>query len=191
MTFKQLLAFASALLFSTFSVGEEVPVQPASVVEVAASAPTVSTHDRLVKTVMKYHNISEATASEIVAYAQKYERETFPTAKDILAVIGIESKFNPKAVNGPASNPSVGLMQTCPNSWKRIFHPSELKTIEGQVKRGSEILATYYKTLGSRDAAIKSYNIGIGAYQRGMAKLSAQQYIGRFHKEYARYKHVE
>lgn len=141
-------------------------------------AATVAQADRLI--------VPPAT---IVAAANKLAYRDFPKALDILAIIRVESSFRADAVNREESKrrphrrlpPSRGLMQVQNGSLNATVN----------MRQGVALLRQYYITLGrSRQAAVKSYNIGIGAYQRGQAKVSAEIYWQKFSRrrsEYVRY----
>lgn len=104
------------------------------------------------------YRVDPGLVRQIVDASIKYQDDVFPTAKDILSVIGTESSFNPDAVSQLKRDPAVGLMQVRPGVWG--IDMSELKTIDGQIKHGARILALYYKKFGNREAALHAYNVG-------------------------------
>ena len=121
--------------------------------------------DMLVNSVIRKYRIKAEQAEEIVRLAKKYEQPVFPKAKDILAIIGIESSFNPRAISGLKTDPAIGLMQVRPKIWG--LDPHELiSNLELQIKMGSHVLTDYYKQLGSIDGAVHSFNIGIKNFKR-------------------------
>lgn len=77
----------------------------------------------------------------------------FPTAKNVLAIMWVESRFNPTAVNGK----SKGLMQ--------VNNGSLLP--EKNIKQGIDMLRDLYSKLNSEEASLLAYNSGISAYKRG------------------------
>ena len=103
-------------------------------------------------------------AEKIVKTALQNEHPTFPKAEDILAIVGIESSFNPSVKSQLKHDPAVGLMQVRPGIWD--IDPTKLSTIENQIKVGANILAAYYSKLKSPDGAVHSYNIGITNYNK-------------------------
>jgi hypothetical protein len=123
--------------------------------------------------VTRKFKVDAKIAKAIAQSAVKHEYPDFPTAKDILGVIGTESSFNPKAVSGLKKDPAVGLMQIRPGVWG--IDPKNLRTIDDQIKVGAEILRTYYKKLGSRAEALHAYNVGLTNHQTG--KLQNPRYV--------------
>lgn len=140
---------------------------------------------RLVQAVMSKYNIDKQLADDIVALAHKYEHPKFPTAKDILAVVGIESSFRPEAVSGLQKDPARGLMQVRAGVWG--LDPSELESIEQQIAHGAMILSQYYAKLKSKQAALHAYNVGLTAFRRGEDNPN---YVDKFKKELRLYKDI-
>jgi hypothetical protein len=128
----------------------------------------------------KYHK-DDAELLKIFALAKKYERDTFPKAADILAIVGIESSFNKAAVSSLKKDPAVGLMQVRPGVWG--IKASDLASMEEQMKFGSGVLAKYYEKLGDADSAVHAYNVGITNFKRGTGLNQA--YVDKFNKERA------
>lgn len=145
----------------------------------------------LIKTITKRYNIDINLATEIVELAHKYEKPTFPKAKDIIALIDIESGFDPNAVSQLKRDPAVGLMQVRPKVWN--LDPSELETPEDQIKIGSDILSLYYKQLKNKEAAIKAYNIGITNYldKDNLLMVDAsERYFSKYNKSLNNYMNI-
>lgn len=133
--------------------------------------------------IAKKYKIDGGFAQEIVELAHKYQKPNFPKAQDILAVIGIESSFDPDAVSGLKRDPAVGLMQTRPGVWN--LNREELENnVERQISTGSDILHLYYKKLKNRDAAIAAYNVGLGEFRNGN---NAEGYVSKFQHELKTY----
>lgn len=135
----------------------------------------------------KYKRVSPNLIKDVVSLAHKYERDTFPTATDIVAIIGIESNFNPRAVSKLKVDPAVGLTQIRPDAWKHKIKRAELSTVEGQIRHGADILGHYYRILGNKEAAIRSYNVGLAAYTRGRYQEASRRYINKFNREVSQY----
>jgi hypothetical protein len=122
--------------------------------------------EKLTDIIVSNYGIDPELANEIVRLAKKYEKKSFPRAVDILAIIGIESSFNPGAVSGLKTDPAVGLTQIRPNVWG--LDANELKgDIEQQISASSDILAKYKHRLKSTEDAVHAYNVGITAFRRG------------------------
>lgn len=136
--------------------------------------------DQLTQVVLaKYKHISPELAREVVTLANKYAKPNFPKAKDILAIVGIESSFDPNAVSGLKRDPARGLMQVRPVTWG--LKPSDLNGIENQIKIGSGILHQYFNRTGDIDSAVHAYNIGMRNFlnQKGLNP----GYVTKFNKE--------
>ena len=111
------------------------------------------------------YSVDPQLFSRIVSAARKHAHPDFPRVDDIIAIIGVESSFQPNAVSGLKKDPARGLMQIRPGVWK--IPPHELMDIEKNIKYGSKILRKYYERLGDKEAAIQAYNVGITAFRRG------------------------
>lgn len=121
--------------------------------------------DMLVNSVIRKYRIKAEQAEKIVRLAKKYEQPVFPKAKDILAIIGIESSFNHRAVSGLKTDPAVGLMQVRPKIWG--LDPRELiSNLELQIKMGAHVLTDYHKQLNNVDGAVHAFNIGIENFKK-------------------------
>ena len=128
--------------------------------------------------IAKRYSVEVELASRIVELAHRHEDPVFPTAKDILAVVGIESSFNPDAVSRLRRDPALGLMQVRPGKWD--LEPSDLEDIEDQIKHGALILKQYYRRLGDRDAAVQAYNIGLHNFRQGQTN---PRYLTKYQRE--------
>ena len=132
----------------------------------------------------------------IAKLAIKLSYKDFPKVADTLAIGRIESGFNIQAVNKNADGvgTSNGVMQVNGG-------PFELNE---NMKEGVGRLREYYIILLSRlkkdkslsnqqritqaeQGAVRAYNIGIGRYLRGKAKISADDYYMKFHIQRAVY----
>jgi len=115
--------------------------------------------EKLLTDVLDNYKISKEEALKIVKLAVTHEHPTFPTARDILAIIGIESEFNDDAKSKLKNDPALGLMQVRPETWD--LDETDLDTPEKQIKVGSEILKKYFDRLHDKDKAVHAYNVGI------------------------------
>lgn len=103
---------------------------------------------------------------QVIQLAKKYQKPGFPTARDIIAIIAVESEFDPEAVSGLSKDPAIGLMQVRPGKWG--IDPEDLRDPEKAIKIGADILHKYYRHLhGDKDGAIQAYNVGMSAYKQG------------------------
>lgn len=135
--------------------------------------------------------IAPQFAQKVVRLAHKYQHETFPKAKDILAIIGAESSFNPNAVSHLQDDPAIGLMQVRPRTWGLNRH--DMIDINGNIQKGAEILHNYYTSLhNNKIAAVAAYNVGLDNYRynREDPKIAdaLARYIDKFKNEIAQYK---
>lgn len=141
---------------------------------------------KMAQVVTQKYSIDDEFAKEVVELAHKYEKPTFPKAKDILAIIGVESSFNPDAKSGLRRDPAVGLMQVRPRVWN--MNPNELYDIENSIKAGSEILHFYFKKLHDRDSAVAAYNVGLSEFRSGN---NAEGYVSKYQHELMLYKGIK
>jgi hypothetical protein len=111
--------------------------------------------------------------TNVITIARELAYKDFPRAADILAIIRIESAFNPKAKN----KMSNGIMQV-------NYGPFNIR--ENMVK-GVALLREYYEMTHSVIGAVKSYNIGIGNYFDGLLKRSAEDYWMKFKSQLRSY----
>jgi len=125
------------------------------------------------------YDLDNRFALDIVKLAHKYQKPGFPTAKDLLAVIAVESQFQPNAISGLHKDPAVGLMQVRPKKWN--IDPEALKDPETCIQMGADILHKYYKHLhGDKQAALQAYNVGMQNFQQG---TEAPNYLHKFERE--------
>lgn len=108
--------------------------------------------------------------AEVTAIAQEFAYKDFPKVSDILAIMRIESGFNPNAENKSVKEHSKGIMQV--NGGPMEFRAN--------VTQGVKILREYYLITKSQVGAVKAYNIGIGNYLKNKAKVSAEIYYAKF-----------
>lgn len=94
-----------------------------------------------------------------------------------MAIVAVESGFNPFAKSHDGAE---GVMQTLKASG---VHPIEPQDIEQSVYAGSGLFYAYYKQLGSLQAAVKAYNIGITNYVRGKHHKAGKKYLAKVEKE--------
>jgi len=145
----------------------------------------------MIDSIVAKYKVEHDLAAKVVTFAIKYEQKTFPKAKDIVAIVGIESSFNPAAKSKLKRDPAEGLTQIRPAAWSHKFKREELTSIEGQIKHGSLILAHNYKVLEDKVGAIGAYNIGLRNYQEGKYKDAASRYLAKYSKEVVAYQVIE
>jgi len=138
----------------------------------------------LTKTVLEKYRISPKKAEEIVGLAIKHEKTVFPKAEDLLAIIGIESSFDPNSISNLKHDKAVGLTQIRPKVWG--IHAADLKdNLDKQVSLGADILDKYHRKLGSKDKAIHAYNVGLTNFRH--SKGLNPGYVLKWKNELERY----
>ena len=158
----------------------QTPTVAANTTKAAATEPTT---EQMIDIVVNKYKIDPALARHIVKLAKKHERPVFPKAADILAVIGIESSFNPHAVSGLRRDPAVGLTQVRPRVWG--LDPKTLRgNLEAQVTAGAQILDMYHQKLRNTEQALHAYNMGITALRQGRTN---PRYVKKFKDERSLY----
>lgn len=105
---------------------------------------------------------------EVSYLASELAFKDFPTAADILTIARNESGFNPKAVN----KMSNGIMQVNYGSFD----------VKSNMQAGVRLLRQYYLSTRSIEAAVMSYNIGIGNYRNKVHLISGLEYLSNFKK---------
>jgi len=176
-------AAAGALGLATLSTPAETPHRPSGLAaagQVRHIHPRINTmfHETAAEIAERYR-IDRKRAYEIVALAHKHADPTFPTAHDILSVIGIESSFNPHAVSSLKRDPARGLMQVRPGVWG--IETAELQDIEKQIKYGVDILKGYHNLLKNKWKTLHAYNVGLTKFRKGKRN---PEYIEKFKKEH-------
>lgn len=148
-------------------------------------SPKADKIEALARKVSVRYQVDFIRAKEIVAMAEANEDKVFPKAADILAVIAIESKFDPTAKNAGA----FGLMQIQYGHHKARFQSkTDLMDPLYNIRAGTAILHEYNVALrGNKEATILAYQAGIGGYLTGDTK---QDYLQKYQREFAWFKTV-
>lgn len=136
----------------------------------------------LIAKVTKHYSLDENYARDIVKFVKKNSYKDFPTTKDVLAIIGIESAFNKEAENQGA----YGLMQI-QYFWFKEYVTSheELYDPFVNMKLGIFTLREYFLKLNnSREDAVIAYQAGIGNFLIGQYNVD---YLNRYREELTRY----
>ena len=161
------------LIVALWNFPKEPQVLQVPIVKIAQETKTI----KLTKYISKHYHISTKQAFDIVVKANKHSAKIFPKTEDILAVIAVESRFEAHAI---FSTNAVGLMQ--------IVYKKSSTNIEQNIRDGSTLLKTYYRLTKSKDAAIQSYNIGIGSYYSG---LRSAEYLEKVKKHTQKFKEIK
>ena len=126
----------------------------------------------------------------------KYEEEVLESARRagidpalLMAVIRVESSFNPYAIS-PAG--AVGLTQVMPRTAKWISDKlgisGRLADPSDNIRIGSSYLKYLIDKYKSLEKALKAYNIGPKAYESGSKKEAAERYLKKVKLVYTIYR---
>jgi hypothetical protein len=170
---------AAGLGFAPKAGGLEKDLPPSPIPKEKPKPEINPIHQKMIDKITDKYDIDDEFAQQVVELAHKHQKPGFPTAKDILAIIGVESSFDPDAVSGLRQDPAVGLMQVRPGVWN-IDRSTLQGDIEKQIATGSDILHQYYQKLKNKNAALASYNVGLTQYRSGN---TADNYVKKYHNE--------
>lgn len=190
---EQLDEFSLKSLAAAGVLGLGLASTPSVVSHPESSAPyqpsqtqAVTKDNQLLHYITARYGVSQELASKVIRSATKYADNVFPSKLDLLAVVGIESSYNPRAVSQLRHDPAVGLTQIRPKVWGTTA--PALNTVDAQLKMTNYILTKYYAKFKTRDAAIHAYNVGETNFrhQRGLNP----GYVTKFNKELGNIKKV-
>jgi hypothetical protein len=170
---------AILLVFSTNTFGDDLSATP-DLSDDPIGQLIYSRTTGLATEIAERFRIPQDRAEKIVDMADQNAYEDFPTSRDILSVIAVESGFNPKARSGS----SGGLMQVNIKSHPELFqHWRDMFSIDKNIEAGAAILRDNYEALGhNRKKALLAYNSGIGGVMTGNYHLA---YFRKWLKERA------
>lgn len=135
----------------------------------------------LITKVTKDYGLDEEYAKQVVAFAKKNSYKDFPTSKDILAIIGIESAFNQQAENQGA----YGLMQIQYFWFKEyVTGHEDLYDPFVNMKLGIMTLREYFLKLKDKENTVIAYQAGIKNFLLGDYN---EDYLNKFRQELTRY----
>jgi len=167
--------------------GTAAPAPVAAAVPVQVAAQTESAQEREQRAVAEFiarrYRVAEAASTTFVSTAYRVGHEFAVDPLLILAVMAIESRYNPVA---ESSMGAKGLMQIIPR-----FHEEKLLEYGGEhalldpevnIQVGTEILREYMRRFGETEAALQKY---AGALDEPTA-----QYAGKVLAEKARLQQV-
>jgi soluble lytic murein transglycosylase-like protein len=121
--------------------------------------------------------IADTAASSFVAIAYRAGKEHSVDPVLILAVMAIESRYNPVAESGMGAK---GLMQVIPRFHleKLLHHGGEhaLLNPEVNIQVGAQILREYYRRLGDQELALQMY---AGAFDDPTAQYANKVFAER------------
>ena len=158
------LVLATTAACSSIQAPQPKAVQEVSAIQTSVSPTQVTQRDVILSNAISAkYKCKPEVAKQVVKSSSQHSYKDFPTQQDILAIIALESRFNPFARQGG----SFGLMQVLVKTHKALIQ--DKNSIDDQNKVGSTILRNYYVDMGhSKKAAVMSYNSGPGAYHKGV-----------------------
>jgi hypothetical protein len=107
--------------------------------------------------------LARTIATSVHRNAMLYEKD--PNL--VLAIISVESDFNPKAVS---STGAVGLMQVMPH-WKRILNiQGDLTDPEISIRYGLQVLGFYEDMYKDLETVLTAYNRGPGPVDKALMR---------------------
>jgi soluble lytic murein transglycosylase-like protein len=125
--------------------------------------------------------IAETAATNFVAIAYRAGKRHAVDPVLILAVMAIESRYNPVAESGAGAK---GLMQIIPKYHleKLLDHGGEEALLDPEVNIhvGAQILREYYRRLGDQQAALQMY---AGAFHEPTSRYAAKVFEERMRLE--------
>lgn len=134
------------------------------------------------------YDVGDELVRDVIKFSHKYQKKSFPRAEDILAIVGIESSWDPTAKSNLKFDPAFGLTQIRPIAWKKLIpNSSDLISVENQIKYAVEILHLNYRLTKSKDDAIIAYNVGYGNWLNGNFGFD---YLLKFKSELSKYRRV-
>lgn len=118
---------------------------------------TTSENNLFLKIMLLKPGIDKGLARDIAHSVVIRAREHHRDPDLVLAIIDVESNFNPNAVSHMGA---VGLMQVMPFWKKSLAIDRDLRDIDTSINYGLKILAMYENTYGSIEMALTVYNRG-------------------------------
>lgn len=154
----------------------EAPSKTVTVTVAKETEQVNKTDDVLIEYLARRYKQNIEHITNVVELAGKYADAVFPTREMILAVIAIESSFNPKAKHLG----SFGLMQINAAAHKKALTGKNVLDTETNISLGVQVLRQYFDLAGQVPRnAILAYNAGIGAFfQRRYNPKYLEKYEG-------------
>jgi len=154
-------------------------VEPADFDFAAGPMPVAqewTAHEREQRAVAEFiarrYRVAEAASSMFVSTAYRVGRELSVDPLLILAVMAIESRYNPVA---ESSMGAKGLMQIIPryHQEKLLEHGGERALLDPEINIhvGAQILREYMRRFGATEAALQKY---VGAFDEPTAQYSGK-----------------
>lgn len=150
---------------------------------------SVSEDVLFLKTLILKRDIDPSLARQIAHHAHRYAQQQGRDPNLVLAIISVESNFEPTVVSSVGA---VGLMQVMPQ-WKKVLSiEGDLSEVDVSIKYGLQVLGFYLEMYKDLETALTAYNRGPGpvdmALMRG--KDPTNKYAPRVLAVYERLKNL-
>lgn len=139
---------------------------------------TTNPHQSLIKALAERFKQPEQFIAQVVLLVDELTDGTYPSLEAVLAIIAIESSFNPRA----SYRGSKGLMQIHMPSHRKAFKGASPYQVRRNVEIGIGILRQYHQKLGKERSAVLAYNAGIGNFSKGRY---SSDYFRKYKRELA------
>jgi hypothetical protein len=126
-------------------------------------------------------------AKDIARYSCKYSKIYNKDVDILLAIMYVESRFDPRAMSYAGAQ---GLMQLMPN-WVKVFGIKEsLFDVDTNIKYGTQVLSTYDAMYKNRHTSLAAYNKGPGVVDWELIKNKkvVSEYADNVLKAYSKLK---
>ncbi len=137
--------------------------------------PKVTQIKPIVLKIAKEYKVPLPKLQKLFEVIEDCTDSTFPCETDVLAIIAIESSFQESAVSNVNAKGYMQILYTKTHS------------VEENIKAGVWLLKDYHKRLGSPEAAVQAYNVGLGNYRKGMRN---KKYYDKYIREKTRFEQV-
>jgi soluble lytic murein transglycosylase-like protein len=172
------------------ALGEKAQALESEVNELQESLHANNTEDSLfLKIIILRKDIDPGLARTVAQSVYKYSELYGRDPNLALAIIEIESNFNPAATSSVGA---LGLMQVMPH-WKKILAIKEdLRDPDTSIRYGLQILGFYHEMYRDLTMALTAYNRGPGPIDRALMKGQdpKNDYPGRVLEAYDRLKRM-
>lgn len=171
---------AVATIPATIEIAAAAPLHtaaPSPAQEVAP--PEAKSEAQLIHALAERFKKPEALIQRVVTVVNKFASNAYPARDTILAIIAVESSFNPHA----SHKGSQGLMQINVAAHRKSLRGKSPFDIETNVSLGVSILSGYYEQLGNNErSSLLAYNAGIGNFLKRHYKI---EYYVKYRRELA------
>jgi soluble lytic murein transglycosylase-like protein len=158
----------------------------ASAVQTVADSPREREQRAVAEFIAKRYRVAEDAASDFVTIAYRAGDQHRVDPLLILAVMAIESRYNPVAESGMGAR---GLMQVIPRYHLEKLEPhggeQALLAPEVNIQVGAQILREYYRRFGDLETALQMY---AGALDEPTAQYSSKVFAEKARLEVLRVK---